>query len=56
MPLPVSARLQDYPAQRTALLMKSALCAELDDQAGVREAEGMTAQLVRGREEMLNAK
>jgi hypothetical protein len=52
----VSSRLEDFSAQRTALIMKAALAAELGDDAGVKEAEDLEAHLVRDNEEMLNAR
>jgi hypothetical protein len=36
--------------------MKAALAAEMSDDAGVKEAEDLEAQLVRENEEMLNAR
>jgi hypothetical protein len=52
----VSSRLEDFSAQRTALMMKAALAAELGDDAGVKEAEDLEAQLVRDNDEMLSAR
>lgn len=52
----VSARIADFSAQRTALIMKAALCAELGDDVGVGEAEGMEEQLVEAREELLSSR
>lgn len=52
----VSSRLEDFSAQRTALMMKAALAAELGDDAGVKEAENLEAQLVRDNDEMLSAR
>ena len=52
----VSSRLEDFSAQRTALMMKAALAGELGDDAGVKEAEDLEVQLVRENEEMLNAR
>ena len=52
----MSSRLGDFSAQRTALIMKAALAAEMSDDAGVKEAEDLEAQLVRENEEMLNAR
>ena len=52
----MSSRLGDFSAQRTALFMKAALAAELDDDVGVKEAEDLEAQLVRNNEEILNAR
>jgi hypothetical protein len=54
--LTVSSRLEDFSAQRTALVMKAALAAELGDDAGVKEAEDLEIQLMRDNEEMLNAR
>jgi hypothetical protein len=51
-----SSRLEDFSAQQTALMMKAALAAELGDDAGVKEAEDLEAQLVRVNEELLNAR
>ena len=42
----VSSRLEDFSTQRTALMMKAALAAEMSDDAGVKEAEDLEAQLV----------
>lgn len=53
---PVSSRLEDFSAQRTALMMKAALAADLGDDAGVKEAEDLEAQLVRDNDEMLSAR
>lgn len=55
-PHAVSSRLEDFSAQRTALIMKAALAAELGDDAGVKEAEDLEAQLVRDNDEMLSAR
>lgn len=52
----VSSRLEDFSAQHTALMMKAALAAELGDATGVKEAEGLQAQLVRVSEESLSAR
>jgi hypothetical protein len=52
----VSLRLGDFSAQQTALMMKAALAAELGDDAGVKEAEDLEAQLVRVNEELLSAR
>lgn len=52
----MSSRLGDFSAQRTGLVMKAALAAEMGDDAGVKEAEDLEAQLVRDNEEMLNAR
>lgn len=52
----VSSRLENFSAQRTALMMKAALAAELGDDAGVKEAEDLEAQLVRDNDEMLSAR
>ena len=52
----MSSRLGDFSAQRTALIMKAALAAEMGDDAGVKEAEDLEAQLVRDNAEMLNAR
>lgn len=52
----VSSRLGDFSVQRTALIMKAALAAEMGDDAGVKEAEDLEAQLVRDNAEMLNAR
>jgi hypothetical protein len=52
----VSSRLEDFSAQQTALMMKAALAAELGDDAGVKEAEDLEAQLVRVNEELLSAR
>jgi hypothetical protein len=52
----VSSRLGDFYAQRTALMMKAALAAELGNEAGVKEAEDLEAQLVRDNDEKLNAR
>lgn len=43
-------------AQLTALVMKSALSAEMDDELGVREAEAKYEQLVADHEAMLQAR
>jgi hypothetical protein len=52
----VSSRLEDFSVQQNALMMKAALAAELGDDAGVKEAEDLEAQLVRVNEELLNAR
>jgi hypothetical protein len=52
----VSSRLEDFAAQQTALIMKAALAAELGDDAGVKEAEDLEAQLMRVNEELLCAR
>lgn len=52
----VSARISDFSAQRTALIMKATLFAELGDDAGVGEAEGMEEQLTEAREELLSSR
>jgi hypothetical protein len=54
-PYAVSARISDFSAQRTALIMKAALCAELGDDVGVGEAQAMEEQLVEVREELLGS-
>lgn len=52
----VSSRLEDFSMQRTALIMKAALAAEQGDDAGVKEAEDLEAQLVCDNEDMLSAR
>ena len=52
----MSSRLEDFFAQRTALMMKAALAAELGNDAGIKEAEDLEAQLVRDNDEILNAR
>ncbi|KAM0718071.1 hypothetical protein Q7P37_006403 [Cladosporium fusiforme] len=52
----ISGHLADHSAQLTALLMKSALSEEMDDELGVREAEAKYEQLVAGHEAMLQAR
>ena len=52
----MSSRLGDFSAQRTALIMKAALAAEMSDDAGVKEADDLEAQLVHDNEELLNAR
>ena len=52
----MSSRLEDFSAQRTTLVMKAALAAELGDDAGIKEAEDLEAHLVRDNEEMLSAR
>ena len=56
IPHTVSSRLEDFFMQRTALIMKAALAAELGDDTLVKEAEDLEAQLVRDNQEMLNAR
>lgn len=48
--------MEDFSGQRTALIMKAALAAELGDDTAVKEAEDLEAQLVHNNEQMLSAR
>lgn len=52
----VSSRLADHSGQLTALVMKAALSAELEDESGVQEAEARHEQLLADHEAMMNAR